>query len=48
MPNLRRLLEELAELGKDPSVIRLPGTLYDTLLEQAESEEDEDEENEQD
>ncbi len=43
MPNLKRLLEELAELGTDPSEIRLPGTLYDTLLEQAESEEDEDE-----
>ncbi len=43
MPNLKRLLEELEELNIDPREIRLPGTLYDGLLDQAESEEDEDE-----
>ncbi|MFC2004816.1 hypothetical protein ACFLUY_01185 [Chloroflexota bacterium] len=43
MPNLRRLIEELTELGTDPSEIQLPGTLYDTLLKQVESEDDEDE-----
>ena len=43
MPNLKRLLEELDEYNIDPRDIRLPGALYDTLLEQAESEEDQDE-----
>ncbi|MFC2038368.1 hypothetical protein ACFLUG_01160 [Chloroflexota bacterium] len=44
MPNLRQLLEELAEFGGDPGKIRLPGALYDELLDQGESVVDEDEE----
>ncbi|MFC1957997.1 hypothetical protein ACFLVQ_00310 [Chloroflexota bacterium] len=43
MPNLNRLLEELAENNIDPREIQLPGALYDALLEQGESEADEDE-----
>ncbi len=45
MPNLKHLLEELLELDVDPRQIKLPGPLYDDLLDQAEDvEEDNDEE----
>ncbi len=40
MPNLKHLIEELQELDVDPENIRLPGPLYDDLLEQAETEEE--------
>jgi len=43
MPSLKHLIEELTELSVDPGEIRLPGALYDELLDQAESEADEDE-----
>jgi len=47
MPSLKHLIEELSELSVDPSEIRLPGVLYDELLDQIETVADE-EEQEQD
>jgi len=46
MPNLKHLLEELQELSIDPTEIRLPGQLYDELLEQVEPVADEEQEQE--
>ena len=43
MPTLKHLLEELKALAVDPDEVRLPGTLYDDLVEQAEDIEDEEE-----
>ena len=37
MPNLKQLIEELEELSIDPRELRLPGQLYDALVEQAET-----------
>lgn len=37
MPTLKHLIEELQELSVDPTEIRLPGQLYDELLEQVET-----------
>ena len=42
MPNLKHLLEDLEELGIDLKKVRLPASLYDSIIEDAE---DEDEEN---
>jgi len=36
MPTLRHLIEELKKLAVDPDDIRVPGQLYDDLIEQAE------------
>lgn len=36
MPSLKHLLNELRRLAVDPDDIRLPGQLYDDLVEQAE------------
>jgi len=36
MPNLKHLLEELEELGVEPSCIRIPGQLYDNMVADAE------------
>ena len=36
MPTLKHLIEELKKLAVDPDDIRVPGTLYDDLVEQAE------------
>jgi len=36
MPTLRHLIEELKKLAVDPDDIRVPGQLYDDLVEQAE------------
>jgi len=48
VPNLKHLLEELEELDVHPRQIKLPGPLYDGLLDQAEDiEEENEEENEQ-
>jgi len=44
MPNLKHLLDELLELDVDPRQIKLPGPLYDDLLDQAEDMEEENEE----
>ena len=45
MPNLKQLLEELADLGVDPRRIRIPGQLYDRMVADAEeSSEEEDQE----
>lgn len=41
MLNLKHLLEELEELDVDPKQIKLPGPLYDSLIDQAEDEADE-------
>jgi hypothetical protein len=35
MPNLKQLIEELEEMGDKPREIRLPGSLYDDLVDQA-------------
>ena len=37
MPTLKHLIEELRKLNVDPDDVRLPGTLYDDLVEQAEN-----------
>jgi hypothetical protein len=43
MPTLKQLLEELEEMGVHPRKVRLPGSLYDDLVDQAdETDEDED------
>ena len=44
MPTLKHLIDELEQLDVDPKEIRLPGPLYDDLLNQAEDEEAEEEE----
>ena len=36
MPTLKHLIEELKNLAVDPDEIRVPGQLYDDLVEQAE------------
>ena len=36
MPTLKHLLDELRKLAVDPDDVRLPGQLYDDLVEQAE------------
>jgi hypothetical protein len=36
MPTLKHLLEELEKMTVDPDEIRVPGTLYDDLVAQAE------------
>ena len=41
MPTLKHLIEELQDLSVEPTEIRLPGQLYDELLEQVESVADE-------
>lgn len=44
MPNFKHLLDELLELDIDPRQIKLPGPLYDDLLDQVEDIEEENEE----
>ncbi|MFC1990995.1 hypothetical protein ACFLU9_02455 [Chloroflexota bacterium] len=44
MPNLKHLLDDLKEIGVDPEEIRLPGPLFDDLVDQAETVSDEDQE----
>ena len=44
MPTLKHLLEELKKLEVDPEEVRMPGRLYDDLVEQAEDTIEEDEE----
>lgn len=44
MPNLKHLLDELEELEVNPRQVKLPGSLFDDLVSQAE---DIDEENEE-
>lgn len=41
MPGLDDLLRELRRLGASPSEIRLPGVLYDDLIEQVDDEPEE-------
>ena len=36
MPTLKHLLEELHKLDVNPDEVRMPGTLYDDLVDQAE------------
>ena len=36
MPTLKHLIEEFEKLDVDPDDVRLPGQLYDDLVEQAE------------
>ena len=46
MPMLRHLIEELKKLSVDPDEVRIPGQLYDDLMEQAEDiADEEDDEN---
>ena len=47
MPTLKHLLEELKKLAVDPDKVRMPGTLYDELVEQAEEAKEEEEEEEE-
>jgi len=46
MPTLKHLLEELKKLAVDPDKVRMPSTLYDELVEQAEDTTGEDDEEE--
>ena len=43
MPTLKQLIEELEDIEVDPKTVRLPGQLYDDLVELAENPEDEEE-----
>jgi len=43
MPNLKHLLEELKELDVNPRQIKLPGPLFDDLVQQGEDAASEDE-----
>ena len=36
MPTLKHLLDEIRKIDVDPDDVRLPGQLYDDLVEQAE------------
>ena len=36
MPTLKHLIEELQKLAVEPDEVRVPGKLYDDLVEQAE------------
>jgi len=36
MPNLKHLLEELAQIGVKPQSVRIPGQLYDNFVSEAE------------
>ena len=48
MPTLKHLLEELRKLSVDLDEVRIPGQLYDDLMEQAEDiADEEDDENDQ-
>jgi hypothetical protein len=42
MPTLKHLLEELRKISVDPDEVRIPGQLYDDLVEQGEDIADED------
>lgn len=42
MPNLKHLIDDLRELRVNPDEVKLPGTLYDDLVDQAEDIIDED------
>ena len=44
MPSLKHLLDELEELDVDPRQVKLPGPLYDDLVQQAEDIDEEAEE----
>ena len=44
IPTLKHLLEELEKLAVEPDKVRMPGTLYDELVEQAEEANEEEEE----
>ena len=44
MPSLKQLVDELKKLDIDPDEVRLPGTLYDDLVEQAEDDSEDEEE----
>ena len=44
MPTLKHLIEDIDQLNVEPDDIRIPGQLYDELVEQAEDTLDEDEE----
>lgn len=48
MPNLKHLLEELEELEIAPRQVKLPGPLYDELLDQAETIVDQEESDQED
>jgi len=37
MPTLKQLVDELKKINIDPDEVRLPGTLYDDLVDQAEN-----------
>lgn len=47
MPTLKHLIEELKKIKVDPDEVRVPGQLYDDLVEQAEDVLDEEEKEEE-
>ena len=48
MPTLRHLIEELKRLMVDPDDVRIPGTLYDEIVADAEESDEEGAEDEED
>ena len=42
MPTLKHLLDEILKLNVDPDEVRMPGQLFDDLVDQAEDIADED------
>ena len=48
MPTLRHLLEELRQIKVDPDDVRIPGQLYDDLIDDAEDLAEEDDSEEED
>jgi len=46
LPTLRHLIEELQRLSVDPNELRLPGQMYDALVDQVEDIADEEQEEE--
>jgi len=47
MPNLKHLLEDLEELGVEPTRVRIPGQLYDSMVADAEESTEENPEEEE-
>ena len=46
MPTLKHLIEELQKLAVDPDEVRLPGQMYDDIVDQADDIVDEQEQEE--
>ena len=47
MPTLKHLIDELRRLSVDPDEVRIPGQLYDDLVDQGEDIADEDDDSDE-